>query len=86
MQVRYEKTWSEWGYERPDFLYPRRGWHGCLRSLSNLLLVFCHDLESILPMKPHGVGTMMAIRAGRTIMTKQATRSPIDLSINHGRS
>jgi hypothetical protein len=37
-------------------------------------------------MKPHGVGTMTAIRAGRTIMTKQATRSPIDLSINHGRS
>jgi ClpP class serine protease len=40
-------------------------------------------LEVIVPLKAHSAGTMMAIGADRIIMTKQATLSPIDPSINH---
>jgi Serine dehydrogenase proteinase len=52
-------------------------------SLFNLLRMFCDDLEVIVPMKAHSAGTMMAIGADKIIMTKQATLSPIDPSINH---
>jgi hypothetical protein len=52
-------------------------------SLFNLLRMFCDQLEIIVPMKAHSAGTMMAIGADRIVMTKQATLSPIDPSINH---
>jgi hypothetical protein len=45
--------------------------------------MFCDELEIIVPVKAHSAGTMMAIGADNIIMTKQATLSPIDPSINH---
>jgi len=52
-------------------------------SLINLIKMFCDELEVIIPMKAHSAGTMLAIGADKIIMTKQATLSPIDPSINH---
>jgi hypothetical protein len=52
-------------------------------SLFNLLKMFCDELEVVIPFKAHSAGTMMAIGADKIIMTKQATLSPIDPSINH---
>lgn len=64
-------------------LYTRGGDGMAAWSLFNLIRMFCDDLEIIVPMKAHSAGTMMAIGADRIIMTKQATLSPIDPSINH---
>ena len=52
-------------------------------GLLNLFRMFCDELEVIVPFKAHSAGTMMAIGADRIFMTKQATLSPIDPSINH---
>jgi ClpP class serine protease len=64
-------------------LYTRGGDGMAAWSLFNLLRMFCDELEVIVPLKAHSAGTMMAIGADRIIMTKQATLSPIDPSINH---
>lgn len=52
-------------------------------SLVNLVRMFCDDLEIIIPAKAHSAGTMIAMGANRIVMTKQATISPIDPSLNH---
>ncbi len=64
-------------------LYTRGGDGMAAWSLFNLIRMFCDELEVIVPMKAHSAGTMMAIGADNIIMTKQATLSPIDPSINH---
>jgi hypothetical protein len=64
-------------------LYTRGGDGMAAWSLFNLMRMFCDDLEVIVPLKAHSAGTMMAIGANRIIMTKQATLSPIDPSLNH---
>jgi Serine dehydrogenase proteinase len=64
-------------------LYTQGGDGMAAWSLLNLIRMFCDELEIIVPMKAHSAGTMMAIGAQRIIMTKQATISPIDPSINH---
>jgi len=64
-------------------LYTRGGDGMAAWSLLNLLRMFCDDLEVIVPVKAHSAGTMMAIGADNIVMTKQATLSPIDPSINH---
>jgi Serine dehydrogenase proteinase len=64
-------------------LYTRGGDGMAAWSLFNLVRMFCDELEIIVPMKAHSAGTMMAIGADRIVMTKQATLSPIDPSINH---
>jgi hypothetical protein len=64
-------------------LYTQGGDGMAAWSLFNLLRMFCDELEIIVPVKAHSAGTMMAIGADRIIMTKQATLSPIDPSINH---
>jgi Serine dehydrogenase proteinase len=64
-------------------LYTQGGDGMAAWSLFNLLRMFCDELEIIVPMKAHSAGTMMAIGADDIIMTKQATLSPIDPSINH---
>jgi hypothetical protein len=64
-------------------LYTRGGDGMAAWSLFNLVRMFCDELEVLVPMKAHSAGTMMAIGADRIIMTKQATLSPIDPSINH---
>ena len=50
-------------------------------SLVNLLRMFCADLEIIVPVKAHSAGTLMCLGADKIIMTKQATLSPIDPSV-----
>ncbi|HKX23288.1 MAG TPA: hypothetical protein VJM81_08450 [Rhizorhapis sp.] len=52
-------------------------------GLLNLLRMFCDQLEVIVPFKAHSAGTMLAIGSDTIYMTKQATLSPIDPSINH---
>ena len=52
-------------------------------SLVNLVKMFCDELEIIVPEKAHSAGTMIAMGAHRIVMTKQATLSPIDPSLNH---
>lgn len=64
-------------------LYTRGGDGMTSWSLINLIKMFCDELEIIIPMKAHSAGTMLAIGADKIIMTKQATLSPIDPSINH---
>ncbi len=64
-------------------LYTQGGDGMAAWGLFNLLRMFCDELEIIVPMKAHSAGTMMAIGADRIVMTKQATLSPIDPSINH---
>jgi hypothetical protein len=64
-------------------LYTQGGDGMAAWSLFNLLRMFCDELEIIVPVKAHSAGTMMAIGADNIIMTKQATLSPIDPSINH---
>lgn len=64
-------------------LYTRGGDGMAAWSLLNLLRMFCDHLEIIIPVKAHSAGTMMAIGADTIVMTKQATISPIDPSINH---
>jgi hypothetical protein len=64
-------------------LYTQGGDGMAAWSLFNLLRMFCDELEVIVPMKAHSAGTMMAIGADSIVMTKQATLSPIDPSINH---
>jgi hypothetical protein len=64
-------------------LYTRGGDGMAAWSLLNLIRMFCDELEIIVPVKAHSAGTMMAIGADKIIMTKQATLSPIDSSINH---
>jgi hypothetical protein len=64
-------------------LYTQGGDGMAAWSLFNLIRMFCDELEVIVPRKAHSAGTMMAIGADRIIMTKQATLSPIDPSINH---
>lgn len=64
-------------------LYTRGGDGMAAWSLFNLIRMFCENFEIIVPVKAHSAGTMMAIGADNIIMTKQATLSPIDPSINH---
>jgi hypothetical protein len=64
-------------------LYTRGGDGMAAWQLLNLIRMFCDELEVIIPVKAHSAGTMMAIGADRIVMTKQATISPIDPSINH---
>jgi hypothetical protein len=48
----------------------------------NLLKMYCDEFEVIIPSKAHSTGTLIAIGANSIVMTKQATLSPIDPSIN----
>ena len=64
-------------------LYTRGGDGMAAWGLFNLIRMFCDELELIVPVNAHSAGTMMAIGADKIIMTKQATLSPIDPSINH---
>ena len=51
--------------------------------LVNLILIFCDELEVIIPMKALSAGTLISIGADRIIMTKQAALGPIDPSVNN---
>jgi len=64
------------------YLYSRGGATLGAWNIVNLIRMFCDDFEVIIPSKAHSAATLISIGADRIIMTKQATLSPIDPSIN----
>ena len=64
------------------FLYTSGGFTMAAWGIVNLLRQFCDNYEVIVPSKAHSAGTIIALGADKIIMTKQATLSPIDPSIN----
>ena len=64
------------------YLYTRGGDTSAAWNIVNLLKMYCEDLVVIVPHKAHSSGTIISIGANKIIMTKQATLSPIDPSLN----
>lgn len=64
------------------FLYTRGGDTAVAWNIVNLLRMYCDELQVIIPFKAHSGGTIISLGANEIIMTKQATLSPIDPSIN----
>lgn len=64
------------------YVYTRGGDTLAGWSLVNLLREFCDKLEIIIPSKCHSTGTLIGLGADKLVMTKQATLSPIDPSVN----
>ena len=64
------------------YLYTRGGDTAAAWNLVNLLRMYCDELQVIIPHKAHSAGTIISLGANEIIMTKQATLSPIDPSIN----
>ena len=64
------------------YLYTRGGNTASAWNIVNLLRMFCHKLQVIVPHKAHSAGTIISLGANEIVMTKQATLSPIDPSIN----
>ena len=44
--------------------------------------MYCDELIVVIPHKAHSAGTIISLGANEIIMTKQATLSPIDPSLN----
>ena len=65
------------------FLYTRGGDISAAWNIVNLLRMYCDDLTVIVPHKAHSSGTVISLGANRIVMTKQATLSPIDPSLNN---
>ena len=64
------------------YLYTRGGDTAAAWNIINLLRMYCDDLQVIIPHKAHSAGTIISLGANEIVMTKQATLSPIDPSIN----
>lgn len=64
------------------FLYTTGGSTSASWNITNLLLMFCDELEVIVPSLARSGGTLICLGAKQIIMTKQATLGPIDPSIN----
>lgn len=64
------------------YLYTRGGDTSVAWNIVNLLRMYCEDLVVIVPHKAHSSGTIISLGANKIIMTKQATLSPIDPSLN----
>ena len=64
------------------YLYTRGGDTAASCNIVNLLRMYCDELQVIIPHKAHSAGTIISLGANEIIMTKQATLSPIDPSIN----
>ena len=64
------------------YLYTNGGDAAAAWNIVNLIKMYCDELEVIIPHKAHSAGTLISIGANRIIMTKQATLSPIDPSVN----
>lgn len=64
------------------YLYTRGGDTSAAWNIVNLLKMYCEDLVVIVPHKAHSSGTIISLGANKIIMTKQATLSPIDPSLN----
>jgi hypothetical protein len=65
------------------YLYTRGGDTLAAWSIINLIKQFADEVEVIIPSKCHSAGTLMCLGAKQIVMTKQATLSPIDPSVNH---
>jgi hypothetical protein len=65
------------------YLYTRGGDTATAWNIVNLLRLYCDELEVVIPHKAHSAGTLISIGANSIIMTKQATLSPIDPSVNN---
>jgi hypothetical protein len=65
------------------YLYTRGGDTLSAWSIINLIKQFADEVEIIVPSKCHSAGTLMCLGAKQIVMTKQATLSPIDPSVNH---
>ena len=65
------------------YLYTRGGDISAAWNIVNLLRMYCEDLVVIVPHKAHSSGTIISLGANKIIMTKQATLSPIDPSLNN---
>ena len=63
------------------FLYTRGGDTLAAWGLTNLLRLFCEELEVVVPSKCYSAGTLMALGANRIVMTKQAMLGPIDPTV-----
>lgn len=64
------------------YLYTRGGDAAAAWNIINLLRMFCEELQVIVPHKAHSAGTIISLGANEIVMTKQATLSPIDPSVN----
>lgn len=64
------------------YLYTRGGDTSAAWNIVNLLKMYCDDLMVIIPHKAHSAGTIISLGANKIVMTKQATLSPIDPSLN----
>lgn len=64
------------------FLYTIGGDTAAAWNIVNLLRMFCDTSQVIIPYKAHSAGTIISLGADELVMTKQATLSPIDPSIN----
>jgi len=65
------------------YLYTRGGNTATAWNIVNLLQLYCDHLQVVVPHKAHSAGTLISIGANSIIMTKQATLSPIDPSVNN---
>ena len=64
------------------YLYTRGGDTASAWNIINLIKMFCDKLIVIVPHKAHSAGTIITLGANEIVMTKQATLSPIDPSLN----
>ena len=65
------------------YLYTRGGDISAAWNIVNLLRMYCEDLVVVVPHKAHSSGTIISLGANKIVMTKQATLSPIDPSLNN---
>lgn len=63
-------------------LYSRGGDTNVAWSLCNLIRSYCDEFYVIIPSRAHSAATLLSLGADKIFMTKQATLSPIDPSVN----
>jgi hypothetical protein len=64
------------------YLYSRGGDTNIAWSLCNLIRSYCDEFIVIIPSRAHSAATLLSLGADKIYMTKQATLSPIDPSLN----
>lgn len=64
------------------YLYTRGGNTSVAWNIVNLIRMYCDNLIVVVPHKAHSAGTIISLGANEIVMTKQATLSPIDPSLN----
>lgn len=64
-------------------LYTRGGDLATAWNIVHLIRQYCKNFQVIIPYKAHSAGTLISIGANSIMMTKQATLSPIDPSVNN---